>query len=226
VSNPVVRAPEGAGEVATVSLPGPSPVAVAVHAVDPVLRAGVAAQLRAWSEPAEPGDPDQAAVAVVAADELDDPTLHLARRAHKDGGRPVVLVLSRLDSRTLLAGVEAGASGFVRRADAVPDRLVPVVVAASRGEASIPPDLVSGLLDQLNPKRRGENAGAAPPEKLNRREIEVLRLASEGLETAEIARQLSYSERTVKGVIHDITTRYHLRNRTHAVAYAVRLGLI
>jgi DNA-binding NarL/FixJ family response regulator len=210
--------------VATVSVPGPSPVAVAVHAADPVLRAGVAAQLRAWGQEPDGGDPDEAAVAVVAGDELDDPTLHLARSAHGDGNRPVVLVLSRLDSRALLAGVEAGASGFVRRADAVPDRLVPVVVAASRGEASIPPDLVSGLLDQLSPKRRSDTTGTKPA--LSRREIEVLRLASEGLETAEIARQLSYSERTVKGVIHDITTRFHLKNRTHAVAYAVRLGLI
>jgi DNA-binding NarL/FixJ family response regulator len=201
-------------------------VAVAVHAVDPILRAGVAAQLRAWGEPPPAGSPEEPAVAVVAADELDDPTLHLARRVHMDGDRPVVLVLSRLDSRALLAGVEAGASGFVRRADAVPDRLVPVVVAASRGEATIPPDLVSGLLDQLSPKRRADGASPAAPQELSRREIEVLRLASEGLETAEIARQLSYSERTVKGVIHDITTRFHLRNRTHAVAYAVRLGLI
>jgi DNA-binding NarL/FixJ family response regulator len=198
---------------------------VAVHAADPVLRAGVAAQLRGGDDPHEAGDPDDAAVAVVAADELDDPTLHLARSAHRNGNRPVVLVLSRLDSRTLLAGVEAGASGFVRRSDAEPERLVPVVVAASRGEASIPPDLVSGLLNQLNPKRRADTPGVAP-NTLNRREIEVLRLASEGLETAEIARQLSYSERTVKGVIHDITTRFGLKNRTHAVAYAVRLGLI
>jgi DNA-binding NarL/FixJ family response regulator len=202
------------------------PVLFSVHASDPVLRAGVAAQLRSRGEVSDAPDPDQAAVAVVAADELDDVVLDLARHAHHDGHRPVVLVLSRLDSRALLAGVEAGASGFVRRADAVPDRLVPVVVAASRGEASIPPDLVSGLLSQLNPRRRAEDGPAAAPEALNRREIEVLRLASEGMETAEIARQLSYSERTVKGVIHDITSRFHLRNRTHAVAYAVRLGLI
>ncbi|MQA85396.1 MAG: DNA-binding response regulator, partial [Streptosporangiales bacterium] len=44
--------------------------------------------------------------------------------------------------------------------------------------------------------------------------------------TAEIARALAYSERTVKNIIHDITTRLQLRNRAHAVAYAVREGLI
>ena len=41
-----------------------------------------------------------------------------------------------------------------------------------------------------------------------------------------IATELAYSERTVKTVIHDVTTRLQLRNRSHAVAYAVRQGLI
>ena len=38
--------------------------------------------------------------------------------------------------------------------------------------------------------------------------------------------QLFYSERTVKNIIHDITSRLELRNRTHAVAYAIKAGLI
>ena len=58
------------------------------------------------------------------------------------------------------------------------------------------------------------------------REIEVLRLVADGFGTSEIAHQLSYSERTVKNVLHDITTRLQLRNRSHAVAYALRQGLI
>ena len=61
---------------------------------------------------------------------------------------------------------------------------------------------------------------------LTEREIEVLRLVAEGLDTAEIADKLAYSERTIKNVIHDITSRLCLRNRTHAVAWAVREGLI
>ena len=43
---------------------------------------------------------------------------------------------------------------------------------------------------------------------------------------AEIARELCYSQRTVKNILHDVTTRLQLRNRSHAVAYAVREGLI
>ncbi len=54
----------------------------------------------------------------------------------------------------------------------------------------------------------------------------MVRLVADGLDTREIALRMSYSERTVKNVLHDLTTRLQLRNRTHAVAYAVREGLI
>jgi DNA-binding CsgD family transcriptional regulator len=61
---------------------------------------------------------------------------------------------------------------------------------------------------------------------LTAREVEVVRLMSEGCDTAEIADQLCYSERTVKNVIYALTSRLNLRNRPHAVAYAMRAGVI
>jgi DNA-binding NarL/FixJ family response regulator len=61
---------------------------------------------------------------------------------------------------------------------------------------------------------------------LTDREIKVLRLIADGHDTNEIAQELCYSQRTVKNVVHGVTTRLQLRNRTHAVAYAVREGLI
>ncbi len=53
-----------------------------------------------------------------------------------------------------------------------------------------------------------------------------MRLVADGHDTSEIAAQLCYSERTVKNVLHDLNTRLQLKNRSHAVAYAVREGLI
>ena len=54
----------------------------------------------------------------------------------------------------------------------------------------------------------------------------MLRLIAEGYSTSEIATRMAYSERTIKNSIHDLVSRFHLRNRTHAVAFAVRQGLI
>jgi DNA-binding NarL/FixJ family response regulator len=123
--------------------------------------------------------------------------------------------------------VEAGVSGLVRRAEATPERLAKAVCAAARGEGSVPADLLGRLLTQvgrlqrqlLSPRGLSLNG-------MSTREIEILRLVSDGFDTAEIAGKLCYSERTVKNVLHDVTSRLQLRNRSHAVAYALKQGLI
>jgi DNA-binding NarL/FixJ family response regulator len=61
---------------------------------------------------------------------------------------------------------------------------------------------------------------------LSTRETDVLRLMAQGMEIREIAEKLSYSERTIKNSVHDVLNRFDLRNRAHAVAFALREGLI
>jgi DNA-binding NarL/FixJ family response regulator len=58
------------------------------------------------------------------------------------------------------------------------------------------------------------------------REVDVLRLLAEGLDTAEVSQRLNYSERTVRNIIHGMLTRMKLRNRVHAVAFALRNGVM
>jgi DNA-binding CsgD family transcriptional regulator len=57
-------------------------------------------------------------------------------------------------------------------------------------------------------------------------QCDVLRLVADGFDTVQIARTLSYSERTVKNIIQKVLIRLKLRNRPHAVAYALRNGLL
>jgi DNA-binding NarL/FixJ family response regulator len=75
---------------------------------------------------------------------------------------------------------------------------------------------------------RAASSSGGPPSGsgLTKRERAVLSLIADGRETHEIARELCYSVRTVAGVVHDITYRFGLRNRAHAVAYALRAGLL
>lgn len=200
-----------------------------VYAADPISQAGLAAQLRSRPEVrvVEEGDVDSAAVAVVMADEVDEETTRVVRAIERNGCPRVVMVVTRLDDTALLAAVEAGACGILRRTEAVPERLVGVVLSAAAGDGSVPPDLLGRLLDQVgNLQRQVLAPRGLTLSGLSERELEVLRLVSEGFDTGEIATKLAYSERTVKNVIHDITSRLCLRNRTHAVAYAVRQGLI
>ena len=74
--------------------------------------------------------------------------------------------------------------------------------------------------------RASTEADRGDPLVLERREVEVVRLLASGFETRAIAAELSYSERTVKGIVHDILTRTGCRTRAQAVAVAVRRGVI
>jgi DNA-binding NarL/FixJ family response regulator len=66
----------------------------------------------------------------------------------------------------------------------------------------------------------------ARPVPLTPRERDVLRHIAEGLSTREVAREMCYSERTIKNVLQSLTARLQFRNRTQAVACAVRNGWI
>lgn len=204
-------------------------VAVYVYAADAISQAGLASQLRSRPEVlvVDEGDLDRAAVAVVMTDDVDGDAVRVVRAIQRNGCPRVVVVVSRLDDGGALAAIEAGACGILRRADARPERLVEAVLCAAAGDGSVPPDLLGRLLNQIGRLQRQVLAPRGLTlSGLSGREIEVLRLVADGLDTAEIAERLSYSERTVKNVIHDITTRHQLRNRSHAVAFAVREGLI
>jgi DNA-binding NarL/FixJ family response regulator len=204
-------------------------VRVYVHATDPVSATGVAGVLRQRPEVlvVDEGEFSSAQVAVVVADEIDAATVRTIRGIQREGCLRVVAVVTHLDDASLLAAVEAGACGMLRRSEADVDRVVEAVLTAANGDGSVPPDLLGRLLDQMSRLQRHVLA----PRGLSLsgftdREVDVLRLLGEGWDTAEIAGKLAYSERTVKNVIHDITARHQLRNRSHAVAFAVRQGLI
>lgn len=62
--------------------------------------------------------------------------------------------------------------------------------------------------------------------RMSNREVEVLRLVADGYDTTDIAEKLAYSESTIKGVLAKLMARLEARNRCHAVAIAVREGLI
>ena len=204
-------------------------IATFVYANDPVSQAGISAQLRPRPEIriVDEGDVDNAEVAVIVADDLDADTARIIRAVQRNGCPRVVAVVTKLDDGGLFSALEAGACGLLRREEATTERLVQVVQSAAQGDGSVPPDLLGRLLNQIGKLQRQVLAPRGiTMSGLTEREIEVLRLVAEGWDTAEIAGRLSYSERTIKNIIHDITARLCLRNRTHAVAYAVREGLI
>jgi DNA-binding NarL/FixJ family response regulator len=226
-------------------------VLVRVHALDPISESGILAQLRQCPDirvtgtvpaggglPLDAGRPHdsgdhgtgrntQPAVALAVADSIDDDATRWLRALHQGDSLPVVLVVGQLDARALITIVESGVRAVVGRCEATPQRLAQLLHGAAANRGELPPDLLGQLLDQvghlnrslLAPRGLGLNG-------LTNRESAILRLVADGLSTREVASELAYSERTIKSVIQELTTRLYLRNRAHAVAYAVRNGWI
>lgn len=206
-----------------------SAITTYVHCSDPISLAGVVSQLRARPEVRiiEKHSLDDAVVAVVVADQLDDETARVIRTLSRGDRSRIVLVASLIDESALVGAAELGVGGLLRRSDATGDAMVRAIKRVAVGEGEVPPDLLGRLLEQVGRLQRQVLAPRGLAfSGLTPRETEVLRLVAEGHDTSEIASRMCYSQRTVKNVLHDVTTRLQLKNRTHAVAYAMREGLI
>jgi len=207
-----------------------SRIPVVVRATDPILQSGVQMALRTrqevWLVDEDAATPAEA-VALVVTDRFDERGGQLLRTLQVRGFNRVVLIAGELEDTEILTAVEGGVCAVARRADTTPDVLVRLVKAAAAGEGALPPDLLGRLLNRVSRLQRHvlEPRGLHLAGITNR-ETEVLRLVASGLSTKEIADKLCYSQRTVKSILHDVTNRFQLRNRSHAVAYALREGLI
>ncbi len=204
-------------------------VRVALHAPDAVTHAGLASFLGSSPEiTVRPGaDGADRDVRVVCCEELSPGVVAMLRHSAATTGLPVVLVVDGITESELLTAVECRVVAILPRVAISGERLVHSVRAAAAGGGVMPPNLVGELLKHIERLQRevlapnGLNAAG-----LTAREVDVLRLMADGHDTNEIAGELCYSERTVKNVIYGLTKRLNLRSRSHAVAYAVRTGMI
>jgi DNA-binding NarL/FixJ family response regulator len=203
-------------------------VEVFISDCDPVSREGIVSQLRGHGVTVvDERSLHPNVVALMVVEEIDEHAAQQIRSLKHRGLEKLVVIATRVEDRGLLAAVEAGANGFLRRSQSTAPKLVETIRTAAAGDGVLPPDLLGRLLGHvgrlhqqvLNP--RGLSFAG-----LNDREVKVLKLLAEGFDTAEVGRQIFLSERTVKNIVHDVTSRLNLRNRTHAVAYALRQGLI
>ena len=208
-------------------VPMPERIPVFISAADPISHAGISSQLRGAgiTEIADATVPG--AVALVVADHVDAESVSAIRSLRARGAERLILLVARIDDKGVVAAVEAGATNVIRRSEATPGNLLAAIRTASAGEGSLPPDLLGRLLSQVGRlQRQVLHPRGLTFAGLTDREVSVLRLLADGLDTVEVGERLYYSERTVKNIIHDLTNRLELRNRTHAVAYAIREGLI
>ena len=204
-------------------------IQVFVYSDDAMSQAGMQSQLRGQPDVNVVDDAliDSAEVAVVIVDTVNDAACRTIRAIQRNGCPRVVLVVGILDDASLMVAVEVGACGVLRRREANSERVCAAVIAAASGDGTLAPDLLGRLMTQFGRLQRDVLAPRGiGPTGLSDREVAVLKMLADGQDTAAIASKLAYSERTIKNIIHDVTLRLNLRNRSHAVAYDVKSGLI
>lgn len=219
--------------------PQPRPIKVLLVDDQPLLRTGFRMVLGAESDIdiiAEAGDGQEAID--LARRMLPDVVLMDIRMPRMDGVAatkaivdaklPVrVLILTTFDLDEYVVGaLRAGAAGFLAK-DVPADDLVAAIRSVASGEAVVAPRILRRLLEKFV-DRLPEPDGATPAslDVLTDREREVLTLVAKGLSNAEIARELTVSETTIKTHVGHVLTKLGLRDRVQAVVLAYETGLV
>ncbi|MFI6096262.1 response regulator transcription factor [Lentzea sp. NPDC051213] len=200
---------------------------ILVRSTDHISKAGVMRQLEECADMDVLDDAVEPDVVVVVTDRLSQHVLAALRRCAAEHSTPVVLVADEVAEPDLAVAVQHHVVAVLPRVAATTDQLAQTVRIAAAGGGVLSPAQVGELLKRVKQLQRE----AIAPLGVNRsgltaREVDVLRLMADGLGVGEIADSLCYSERTVKYVIQGVMSRLNLRNRLHAVVYAMRAGLI
>lgn len=145
--------------------------------------------------------------------------IEATRRIVATGGRPRVLILSAFDDADyVIAAIEAGASGYLLKS-ANASEVVAAIRAVASGQIVLHPAVARHLVGK-------RDAAGDPSDELSPRELEVLRLASRGGRTRDIAGSLSVSVRTIEATFTNIFNKLGVSSRTEAIVYAAARGWI
>jgi DNA-binding NarL/FixJ family response regulator len=160
--------------------------------------------------------------------------LEATRRISAMDLAPAIVMLTASEAiDDVFAAIKAGARGYLLK-NLESGELRTMLEAVARGEAAITPDIAARILAELadgtppvdRSSTTGVSAGAAGPDQLTERELEVLQLVVDGRRNKEIAAELGISENTVKYHLRNILDKLHARSRAEMVARAVRGGLV
>lgn len=144
--------------------------------------------------------------------------LDATRRVKKEFSNVHVLILTAYDDDPyLFAALQAGASGYLLKTSSA-EELLHAVHAVAEGETALSPAIAKKLVRRA----AGHSEQEDIIEPLTERELDVLRLAAQGLGNKQIGATLNISDRTVQGHLANIYAKLHVATRTEAVMFAVR----
>jgi DNA-binding NarL/FixJ family response regulator len=134
----------------------------------------------------------------------------------------VVILTGHEEDEHVFEGIKAGAQGYLLKDSELED-LSRAIRTVHAGATIIAPDLAQKM---LNTFVSGTSGGAIAPPPLTERELEVIRALAQGMSDRQIAGSLGISEKTVRNHTSNIYRKLHIFDRTQAVIYAIREGVI
>jgi DNA-binding NarL/FixJ family response regulator len=151
--------------------------------------------------------------------------LDVLRELGDRGQMPPTIILTTFDDdEVVLAGIQAGARGYLLKDVALAD-LVNAIKTVAGGGSMVKPAVTQRLLKGLGDLQT-RFSSLDQPDPLTDREIEILRLMAGGYSNKEIANSLGVAEGTVKNHVSNILSKMGVRDRTRAVLKAFELGQI
>ena len=141
------------------------------------------------------------------------------------GSLPPTIILTTFDDDQLvLAGLKAGAKGYLLK-DVSLEQLVDAVRVVAAGGSLVAPMVTQRLMAGVA-RMQNQFTSLEQPDPLTERETEILRLLSGGYSNKEIANSLKVAEGTVKNHVSNILSKLGVRDRTRAVLKALELGIV
>ena len=135
----------------------------------------------------------------------------------------VILTVSD-DDEDLFEAIKSGAEGYLLKNIKAKEFLA-LLSGVAKGEAAISPLLATKIIEEFS-RQMKETVTPPSVSELTEREIDVLKLVTDGAINKEIATTLYITENTVKYHLRNIMEKLHLRNRAQVAAYAVSKGII
>jgi len=136
------------------------------------------------------------------------------------GVKVLLLTTFEADNHVIQA-LKAGASGYILK-DSRPDSIVSSLLAVMAGERVMASAVANRVLEMLT--------GTTTPKEfydgLTGREVEILKLLAGGMANKQIAYKLKISEKTVRNHVSNMYEKLNIYDRSQAVLYAVRKGLV
>jgi DNA-binding NarL/FixJ family response regulator len=132
----------------------------------------------------------------------------------------IIMLTASDEEADLLDAVKNGASGYLLKDSSI-DEVADAVRLVTEGDALISPSMATKLLDEFKQVARAGRP-AVPTPRLTPRELDVLRLVAQGLNSREIGKQLFITENTVKNHVRNTLEKLQLHSRLDAVMYAIR----